>query len=222
MRAQFHAELDRLAAGLQVMCRRDRAAIAAATNALVNADIDAAEHTLDLCREIENSREDSETAAVSLLALQAPVAGELRQVVVAVQLVGDLVRMATLAGHIAEIARLRHPEHAVPEPVRLIVAKMGAAAIAMATTAAQILGSRDPVAAADLERRDDLMDELHTELLAVILASDWPGTIAAAVDATLLGRYYERFADHTVQVGLRTVFVATGRYPTSTTAHPEE
>ncbi|WP_232839665.1 MULTISPECIES: phosphate signaling complex PhoU family protein [Nocardia] len=71
---------------------------------------------------------------------------------------------------------------------------MGAAGIAMATTTAQILGSRDPVAAAGLERRDDLMDEL----LATTAAPDWPGTVAAAADATLLGRYYERFADHTV------------------------
>ncbi|WP_039804307.1 phosphate signaling complex protein PhoU [Nocardia araoensis] len=211
MRTRFHEDLDQLADRLQAMCLRDRNAIATATNALMSADLELSEQAIDTCREIETLREECEQAAVSLLALQAPVAGELRQVVAAIQLVGDLVRMATLAEHIANVARRRHPEHAVPETVRPLVARMGAAAIAMATSAAAVLGSRDLDDAAQLDGRDDTMDHLHQQLLAAILADDWNGGTTAAVDLTLLGRYYERFADHAVQVGRRTIFMATGQ-----------
>jgi phosphate transport system protein len=217
MRTQFHDDLDQLAARLQSMCLRDRAAVAAATNAVMAADVELAEEAIDICREIDTMRDSCEQAAVTLLALQAPVAGELRQVVTAIQLVGDLARMGALSEHIANIARRRHPAHAVPEPVQPLVARMGSAAIAMATSAAAVLGSRDPHDAAQLDGQDDIMDHLHRDLLAAILADDWTGGTAAAVDLTLLGRYYERFADHTVQVGRRTIFMATGEPPETRT-----
>ncbi|WP_063043792.1 phosphate signaling complex protein PhoU [Nocardia pseudovaccinii] len=213
MRTRFHENLVQLADRLQAMCLRDRAAVATATNALLRADVELAEQAIDICRELDTMRDDCEHAAMTLLALQAPVASELRQVVTAIQLVGDLVRMGTLAEHIAGIARRRHPAHAVPEPVQPVVARMGAAAIAMATSAAAVLGSGDPHDAAQLDGQDDTMDRLHHDLLTAVLAEDWTGGTTAAVDLTLLGRYYERFADHAVQVGRRTIFMATGESP---------
>src|ERR1700730_17079233 len=97
MRTRFHESLDQLAAQLQAMCLRDRAAVAAATQALLTADLDLAEQDIDICREIDSWRDNCEQAAVRLLALEAPVASELRQVVAAIQLVGDLTRMGALA-----------------------------------------------------------------------------------------------------------------------------
>ncbi|WP_405163670.1 phosphate signaling complex protein PhoU [Nocardia sp. NBC_01499] len=213
MRTQFHDSLDQLAAQLQVLCRCARSVLEAATSALLDADLAKAEHAIDICRDIDTQRDDCEAAAVSLLALQSPVAGELRQVVTAIQVVGDLARMGTLAEHIANVARRRHPEHAVPESVRPIVARMGAAAIAMATSADEILCSLDPHDAAGLDDQDDIIDRLHHDLLTAVLADDWAEGTTAAVDLTLVGRYYERFADHAVQVGRRTVFMATGQTP---------
>jgi phosphate transport system protein len=145
--------------------------------------------------------------------VQAPVASELRRVVTAIQLVGDLARMGALSEHIANIARRRHPAYAVPESAQPIVARMGAAAIAIATSAVAVLRSGDPHDAAQLDDQDDTMDRLHHDLLAAVLGDDWTGGTTAAVDLTLLGRYYERFADHAVQVGRRTVFMATGESP---------
>ncbi|MET7770520.1 PhoU domain-containing protein [Nocardia sp. NPDC005366] len=213
MRTQFHHNLDHLAGQLQVMCRRDGAAIATATDALLHADVELAEEVLDLCGDLEILREDCESTAVSLLALQAPVAGELRQVVTAIQLTGNLTRMGALTEHIADIARRRHPVHAVPEPVRPIVARMGAAAVAIATSAVEVLGTRDPHDAAALDDQDDVMDRLQHDLLTAVLAEDWTEGAAAAVDLALIGRYYERFADNAVEVGRRTVFMATGYTP---------
>ncbi|MFE9319941.1 phosphate signaling complex protein PhoU [Nocardia sp. NPDC052278] len=210
MRTRFHENLDRLAAQLQAMCQLDRTAVATGTNALLRADLELAEQAIDICRDLDTQRDDCEHAAVTLLALQAPVAGELRQVVTAIQLVGDLARMGVLSEHIANIARRRHPACAVPVSTQPIVARMGAAAVAMATSAAAVLGSGDPGDAAALDRQDDTMDRLHHDLLAAVLCDEWDGGTAAAVDLTLLGRYYERFADHAVQVARRTIFMSTG------------
>ncbi|WP_433527257.1 phosphate signaling complex protein PhoU [Nocardia pseudovaccinii] len=213
MRTRFHENLDQLAAQLQAMCQRDRTAIATATNALLRADLELAEQAIDICRDLDTQRDHCEHGAVTLLALQAPVAGELRQVVTAIQLVGDLARMGVLSEHIANIARRRHPDCAIPESVQPIVARMGAAAIAMATSAVAVLGSGDPGDAAALDSQDDTMDRLHHDLMAAVLGEDWADGTTTAVDLTLLGRYYERFADHAVQVGRRTIFMATGELP---------
>ncbi|MBF6302813.1 phosphate signaling complex protein PhoU [Nocardia amamiensis] len=213
MRTRYHKDLEQLANLLHELCLRDRAVVATASNALINADLEQAERAIDLGRGITAMSEACEREAVRLLALQAPVAGELRRVVTAVQLVGDLARMGALAEHIAVVARRRHPAHAVPEPVRPLIARMGAAAVAMAGGAAAVLESGDPGDAAQLDSADDAMDRLHQELLTRVLGEDWSHGTTAVVDLTLLGRYYERFADHTVEVGRRTIFMATGQSP---------
>ncbi|MGA4786963.1 phosphate signaling complex PhoU family protein [Nocardia sp. AB354] len=210
MRSDYHAHLRQLAELLHAMSERDRVAIAAATHAVVNADIDQAEATLDLVGQVETMQRETEQEALRLLALQAPVAGELRQVVTAIQLSGNLHRMAVLAGHIATSARRRHPDHVVPEPVRPLIERIGFTALAIATSAAAVLDTGDPDAAAGLDAHDDTMDQLHEQLLAVVLDRDWSYGITAAVDLTLLGRYYERFADNAVEVGRRTIFLTTG------------
>ncbi|MFI6225189.1 phosphate signaling complex protein PhoU [Nocardia salmonicida] len=213
MRTRFHEDLEQLANQLYTMCLRDRAAIAAATGGLLNADLEQSERAIEICQELDTLRDQCEHTAVALLALQSPVAGELRKVVTAIQLVANLHRMGALTEHIADIARRRHPEHAVPESMRSIVARMGAAAVAMATAAAAVLASGDPEDAAQFDAEDDTMDRLHHELLTAVLACDGHSSKAMIIDMTLLGRYYERFADHSVEVGHRTIFMATGCTP---------
>ncbi|MGN2638039.1 phosphate signaling complex PhoU family protein [Nocardia takedensis] len=211
MRTSYRHSLDELGAVLRAMGRRGRDAVEHAGRALLDTDLDEAERALDLCEGFEADRENCETAAMTLLALQAPVAGELRQVVTTIQLVSDLSRMGALAQHLAEIARLRHPAPVVPASVRPLVTRMAAVAVELADGAIEAMTSEDPETAAGLDVADDVMDDLHETLLARILAEDWADGVVAAVDLTLIGRYYERFADHAVQVGHRIVFVATGR-----------
>lgn len=73
--------------------------------------------------------------------------------------------------------------------------------------------TRDPQAALRLQEDDDAMDDLHRHLFTVLMDREWQHGVAAAVDVTLLGRYYERFADHAVLIGRRVVFTATGKTP---------
>ncbi|MBB5912249.1 phosphate transport system protein [Nocardia transvalensis] len=210
MRALYHENLRQLTELLHAMCLRDRAAVEAATDAVVNANIEQAEAAIDIAAEVETMQQSAEQEAIRLLALQSPVAGELRQVVTAIQLTGNLQRMGALAGHIATSARRRHPGQAIVDSVRPLVARMGSTAADIATSAADVLDSGDPAAAATLDSQDDAMDRLHERLLATVLDHEWDAGITTAVDVTLLGRYYERFADNAVEVGRRTIFLATG------------
>jgi phosphate transport system protein len=155
----------------------------------------------------------AEEAAFVLLALQAPVAGDLRAIVGSIQIVADVDRMGALALHVAKIARRRHPQHALPEEVNGYFAEMGRVAVELGNAAQEAVVSGDPDKAARLREEDDAMDDLHRHLFTVLMDRDWKHGVAAAVDVTLLGRFYERFADHAVEIGRRVIFQATGKLP---------
>lgn len=138
------------------------------------------------------------------------MASDLRAVVGSIQIVADVDRMGALALHVAKIARRRHPRHAVPEEVNSYFAEMGRVAVELGNSAREVLRSQDPREAARIDEEDDAMDELHQRLFGVLMDRQWRHGTAAAVDVTLLGRFYERFADHTVEVARRVIFQATG------------
>lgn len=210
MRMKFHEQLDELTDRLAMMCHLAGEAIAVATDALVHADLPLAERVLDLTEQIEELRVPSEEQAVALLALQAPVARDLRQVVTGVYLVSDLSRMGGLAQHVAEGVRRRHPDHVASGEAEQLLAQMGRVAAESAGVAERVLRTRDPKQAAELDRRDDELDALNRQLLDLIQGPGWTGNIPMAVDVTLLARFYERFGDHTVEVGRRVIFLVTG------------
>ena len=163
----------------------------------------------------------AESDAFGLLALEQPVAGELREIVSSIQIMADAERMCALAVHVAKIARMRHPGHLLPAEVRACFAEMGKVAIAMGDSANQALVSHDP-RTARLREEDEVMDNLHWQLLSVLLDPHWEHGVPAAVDVALLGRFYERFADHAVEVGRRVVFMVTGALPPMRTSAPTE
>ncbi|MGW5150964.1 phosphate signaling complex protein PhoU [Rhodococcus koreensis] len=210
MRMKFHEQLDDLTDQLASMCHLAGEAIEVATDALVRADLPQAERVFDLTEQIAQLRGPCEEQALALLALQAPVARDLRQVVTGVHLVSDLSRMGGLAQHIAESVRRRHPDHVTSGEAEELLARMGRVAGELARGAEQVLRTHDPELAAELGRRDDDLDDLHRRLLTLIQDPAWTGSITAAVDVTLLGRFYERFGDHTVVVGRRVIFLVTG------------
>ena len=121
--------------------------------------------------------------------------------------------MGALALHVAKITRRRHPNHALPEEVNGYFAEMGRIAVQLGASAREVLETRDPERAAKLREEDEAMDDLHRHLFTVLMDREWKHGVAAAVDVTLLGRFYERFADHAVEVGRRVIFLATGELP---------
>src|SRR5579884_2910694 len=213
MRTAYHAQLSRLSDRLGEMCELAGAAMEHATQALLQADLVLAEQVISDHEQITTMSARAEESAFVLLALQAPVAGDLRAIISSIQIVADVDRMGALALHVAKIARRRHPQHALPEEVNGYFAEMGRLACELANSAQEVLLSRDPEKAARIREEDDAMDDLHRHLFTVLMDRDWKYGVAAAVDVTLLGRFYERFADHAVEVARRVIFQATGEIP---------
>jgi phosphate transport system protein len=143
--------------------------------------------------------------------LQSPVAGDLRAVVGCLQNVANAERMGGLALHVAKITRRRHPAHALPEEVNGYFAEMGRIAVDLGLAAKDVVLSADPQKATQIRQDDDAMDDLHRHLFTLLMDREWTHGVASAVDVTLLGRFYERFADHAVEIGRRVIFQATGQ-----------
>jgi len=210
MRTVFHEQLDSLTEMLSSMCGLAGLAMDRATQALLHADLAMAEKVIGDHDQLAHMQTRAGKAAFALLALQAPVAGDLRLVFGSFQNVADAERMGALALHVAKIARRRHPHHVLPDEVEGYFGEMGRIAVELGNSAKEVVLSRDPKQAAQISRKDDAMDQLHKELFSVLMDTQWKHGVAAAVDVTLLGRFYERFADHAVEIGRRIVFEATG------------
>lgn len=211
MRTLFHAQLDGLTALLAEMSEVAGTQMKHATRALLEADQSLADEvTLGHDRLVDLNRE-AEESSVALLALQAPVAGDLRGVVGSLQSAADAERMGCLALHVAEIARRRWPAPALPEEVNGHFAEMGRVAVDLSSSAREAILTRDPVRANQIHDDDKAMDHLHRHIFTVLMDGEWAHGVAATVDVTLLSRFYERFADHAVQIGRRVIFQATGQ-----------
>ncbi len=213
MRDVFHDQLDAIFSDLASICRNVETAVGLATRALTEGDAEIAQRVISNDREIDLARERVEDAAFNLLSLQQPVAGDLRMVVAGLRMVSELERMGDLSVHVAKIARLRVPEVAVPREVQPTINKMAMTAEDMVSRVAKIIMDRDVEAAIELGRDDEVMDQLRRQSFTELLSDDWSHGVEAAVDLALLGRYYERIADHAVSVANRVVFVVTGEYP---------
>jgi phosphate transport system protein len=213
MRTVFQERLSALATQSGEVCGLAGVAMGRATRALLDADIDLAEQVMGEHERIVAMSTRTEESAFALLALQQPVAGDLRAIVSSLHIAADVDRMGALAVHVAKIARRRHPRHVLPDEVTGCFSEMGRVAVELGDRAKEVLLSRDPTKAAHLREEDDAMDELHRQLFTVLMDREWNHGVPAAVDVALLGRFYERFADHAVEVGRRVVFQVTGTLP---------
>jgi phosphate transport system protein len=214
MRQAYQTQLDDLLEQLAVMCDHVGVSIRKATDALLNADLALAEEVISSDTRIDDLRNEAEHQAFALLALQAPVATDLRVVVTTIHAAGDLERMGDLALHVARAARRRHPSDVLPEEVKPYFAEMGRVACDMSAKASEVIRVPDVTRAEQIETDDDALDDLHRHMFTVLMSRDWSHGVASAVDVTLLARFYERYGDHAVAVARRIVYVITGNMPT--------
>jgi phosphate transport system protein len=213
MREAYAEQLAALSGQLADMCDLVADAMQRATSSLLTADLALAEQVISDDVKFDELRGSCEQTAIGLLALQAPVAGDLRVVVSAIRASADIERMGQLSLHVAQAARRRHPQKVLPEQVEPYFAEMGRVAIQLATDAAGIIRTKNVELASKLDKDDDAMDDLHRHLFTKLITPGWPHGVATAVDVTLLSRYYERYADHAVSLGRQVVFVVTGQMP---------
>lgn len=213
MRDAFTDQLAAFNSLLGDMCDTVGTEMERATQALLEADLELSEQVITDHDLLAEKSAEAEEIAFELLALQAPVAGDLRTVVGGFQLVSEIDRMGALALHVAKVARRRHPARVLPEEVAGYFVEMGRLAVELARNAHRVLETQSSEDALALMEDDDAMDDLHRHLFTVMMDRDWQHGVAAAVDVTLLGRYYERYADHAVSIARRVVFQATGKTP---------
>ena len=213
MRDVYQEQLDDLAGALAGMCTQVAEAMEKATRALLEVDLQLAEEVISEDVRIDETRAVAEEKAFALLALQAPVATDLRIVVSAIHGAGDIERMGDLALHVAQTARRRHPHPVLPAEVAPYFAEMGRVGVRLALKAGDVIRTRDLARAAQLETDDDAMDDLHRHMFTVLMDRNWSHGVGPAVDITLLARFYERYADHAVAVARRIVYVVTGQMP---------
>ena len=213
MRESYREDLNGVVDDLVGMTERVRHAVRLSTQALLEADLVIAEQVISDDALLDAQHDDLESRCFVLLARQAPVAGELRTIVAAMRMVADLARMGDLACHVAKIARLRSPTKAVPEGLVPNFELMARVAEDMVATAGRALHDRNAHGAAKLAASDEEMGGLGKSQFAILLGSEWPYTVEAVVVVALLGRYYERIADHSVIMAGRVIYVVTGNHP---------
>ena len=212
MRDAFHDDLDAISLSLVEMSQLANTAMVRATKAILEADLAIAEEVISEDERIDNLHHDLDARTLTLLARQQPVAGDLRTIVASIRMSSDIERMGDLAHHIAKLARMRYPACAIPPELVFIIQEMAEVAQRIMTKTTGIITSRDTLAAVELEKDDDEMDKLHRKLFEILLDDSWAHGIETAIDMTLVGRYYERYADHAVSVARRVYFLVTGTY----------
>ena len=218
MRDAFHEELDAIQATLVTMGEMVSTAMSHSTEALLKADVKLAEQVISDDEKLDTIQHDLEARAINLMARQQPVAQDLRILVTSLRMSADLERMGDLCHHIAKLARMRYPEVAVPSELLATIASMGTTAVKIIDKSTHVVKTQDLQAAIELETDDDEMDKLHRALFVALLDDSWSHGIEAAIDMTLLGRYYERCADHAVSIARRVYFLVKGEYASESQA----
>jgi len=213
MRQQYHEQLEDISNGLVQLSQLVGDAMGRATHALLDTDLQAAESVIASDVDIDERADALEALALDVIALQAPVAGELRSLVGALRISATLERMGDLAEHIAQIARRRYPDPVVPDELAPTLREMGELAVRLAYETGDIIKTVDVTHALRFESEDDRMDEYHRQMFMKLLSPDWSYGVEPAIDITLISRFYERFADHAVSVARRVVHQVTGQRP---------
>jgi phosphate transport system protein len=183
-----------------------------ATTALLTADLNLAEKVIAEDIIIDQIQHDLDAKTITLIAQQGPVATDLRLLVSSLRMSADLERMGDLAQHIAKSARMRYPATAVPPELSLTIEEMSRVCTKIIEKVALIVKSRNLDRALEVERDDDEIDSLHRKIIQTLLDPSWKHGVETAIDMTLLGRYYERCADHAVSIARRVYYLATGSY----------
>lgn len=212
IRSVFQDELDSVSQTLFELSVMVSDSMARATKSVMTKDLKLAEEVITSDEKIDTVQHELDGRIIDIIARQQPVASDLRALVTALRMSADLERMGDLAHHVAKLVRLRHPGSAVPAELLALVEVIGETAEKIATKTGVVISTRDVALAAQVEKDDDEMDELHRKLISRLVEPSWPHGVETAIDLTLLGRYYERYADHAVSIARRVYFLVTGKY----------
>lgn len=215
MREIFQQELTDIGDDLLTLGQRVGHAVETATRALTEADLQLAEEVIDDDRQIDLIEERIETACLSVLALQAPVATDLRLVVSAMRMSATLERMGDLASHVAYTARARFPHVASSGAMLDVLGSMAREAREITGLLVQLMEEHDLELVSRIHSKDDRLDMLLRQVFDLLLVEETPLTRQEVVDAVLLSRFLERVGDHCVSAAKRVAYLVTGNLDAS-------
>ena len=206
-RLRFQQKLSACDGELIDVARLVRDAIMPVTTAFLQADHHTAEGAIRADAEVDRRCVRLEEACYALLAQEAPVAGDLRRVVAVLRSVNDVQRSGDLLRHVAESLRWVHPP-SMPAELRTLISQLGEVCQAIFSAGTEAWSRHDPLAATDLDERDDQVDLLQKVLLTEL----YPGaqSVEESVSLALIARYFERIADHGVEMARQVAFFVTG------------
>lgn len=213
LRVQYREHLKAFNRDLLGMCDTVRSIASHANAALLEQSLDDAETALTEADSLQEISDRCEERSMRLLALQNPVASDLRQVLSAIYIVEHFERMGSLARNIALLARQRYPEPVYPAPLHGYVEELARLVDDMGAATRNLLVEPDADAAVELHTIDEGVDDMRAYLCSLVSDREWEYSTREAVDLSMLARYYERYADRCVGVAGRMVFLITGLKP---------
>lgn len=214
LRSNFHQQLADVAKGIVTMSAGVTEMVPRATEVLLDGDLEGAEYMILGTAEYDARAIELEEQCFSAIALQAPVAGDLRSLVSAIKIIADVERSAHLCVNICKAAR-RMYGHDFDANVRGVIQKMGTQATVLFKEATEAYLNIDGPRAAALHDMDDYLDDLQRQFVQVIFESHAAGRIdlQVAVQLAVVARFYERIGDHAVNIGDRVRYIVDGWVP---------
>jgi phosphate transport system protein len=222
VRRNFHQELEIVRQDIVRLAGMVTEALAAATGALLQGDLAEAERIQRGDDPIDDLALHIEEHCYQLLALQQPMASDLREVTTAIRLTAEIERSGDLVVNIMKASRRMYGSELDPK-LRGLIERMGEQVHRLFRLAIDAYVDHDGALAAALDDMDDDIDELHVEFIQAIFETHESGRVALqlAVQLALVGRFYERIADHAVNIGERVSYLVTGWLPEHTGAARE-
>jgi phosphate transport system protein len=212
VRKVFQAELHQIGEGLIEISSLVNDAIEKSTAAFAAADLQAAQEVIAADARIDFLQNDLDERAIDVLALQGPVASDLRMIVGSLRMSASLERMGDLARHISQLTRLRYPNPVIPASLVETFAEMARQDIVIAEKVSELLDVRDLELVSDILAAKAAINKLHKTVFSTMAASEWSESAATTVDVTLASRYFERFGDHGVSVARKVSYLVTGEW----------
>lgn len=211
MREVFLEQMATLSHNLERLGKNVAKAMSRATRALQQQDYVLAEQTIDADECIDEISEQIDESCVQLLALQAPVATDLRFVVASLRLSQTLERQGDLAKHVAQIARSAYPNAPTPNGLHVLICRMADQASRVAELEAEMIKNNNVQLARQIQDEDDRLDELQVEVHRMAVNPATELSPQQVVDAVMLGRFLERFGDHATSAARRVEFLVKGQ-----------
>ena len=214
LRSEFHQQLDEIRSGIARMSAGVTELVPRSTEILLTMDLEGAEYVILGDDDFDSRAVELEEQCFRVIALQAPVATDLRAVISSIKIIADVERSADLCVNICKAAR-RIYGHDLDPHLRGVIQKMGDQAQVLFKEATEAYLNLDGVRAAALHDMDAYLDDLHRQFIQVIFESHAAGNIdlQVAVQLAVVARFYERIGDHAVNVGDRTRYIVNGWLP---------